>query len=159
MGSGLLNWKELEQSTDWGVLLLFGGGITLSVVLSKTGTSTFLADQLVAMFADISALLFLTLAVALMVFLTELASNTASAALLIPIFYSLPQSQIGVSPVLLSISIAVAASCAFMLPVATPPNAIVYGTGLILQKQMMRVGLCLNLLCIALITLLVPWLH
>lgn len=159
LGSGLLNWKELEKSTDWGVLLLFGGGITLSVVLSKTGASSFLADQLVILFADTSALLFLALAVALMIFLTELASNTASAALLIPIFYSLPQSQTGISPELLSIAIAVAASCAFMLPVATPPNAIVYGTGLVMQKQMMRVGLCLNFLCIALITLLVPWLH
>jgi sodium-dependent dicarboxylate transporter 2/3/5 len=159
LGSGLLNWKEFEKATDWGVLLLFGGGITLSVVLSETGASTFLAEQLVALFADTSALLFLALAVTLMVFLTELASNTASAALLIPIFYSLPPSQINVSPELLSIAIAVAASCAFMLPVATPPNAIVYGTGLVSQKQMMRVGLCLNFLCIALITLLVPWLH
>jgi sodium-dependent dicarboxylate transporter 2/3/5 len=159
LGSGLLKWKELEKSTDWGVLLLFGGGITLSVVLSKTGASSFLADQLVVMFADTSALLFFMLAVALMIFLTELASNTASAALLIPIFYSLPQSQTGISPELLSVAIAVAASCAFMLPVATPPNAIVYGTGLVSQKQMMRVGLCLNFLCIALITLLVPWLH
>ncbi|WP_019530493.1 SLC13 family permease [Dasania marina] len=159
LASGLLKWKELESSTDWGVLLLFGGGITLSVVLAKTGASTFLADQLVAIFAGGSALLFLALAVALMIFLTELASNTASAALLIPIFYSLPQSQIGVSPELLSIAIAVAASCAFMLPVATPPNAIVYGTGLVMQRQMIRVGLFLNVICIVLITLLMPWLR
>lgn len=159
VGSGLLSWKELEKSTEWGVLILFGGGLTLSALLSKTGSSAFLADQLVNMFAGISPLVFLALAVALMVFLTELASNTASAALLIPIFYSLPQSQIGLSPPLLSASIALAASCAFMLPVATPPNAIVYGTGLIQQKQMMRVGLCLNLLCILLIAVLMPWFY
>jgi len=156
VGSGLLSWKEVEHSADWGVLLLFGGGITLSVLLAKTGASMFLANQLIALFAGISPLLFLALAVALMVFLTELASNTASAALLVPIFYSLPQSQIGLSPTLLSLSIAVAASCAFMLPVATPPNAIVFGSGLVPQKQMMRAGLCLNLLCIALISWLMP---
>lgn len=152
VGSGLLDWKEFERATDWGVLLLFGGGITLSVVLSSTGASAFLADQLVSLFAGIPALLFLALAVALMVFLTELASNTASAALLIPIFYSLPQSQTGIPPALLSVSIAFAASCAFMLPVATPPNAIVYSTGMVRQKQMMRVGLYLNIFCIATIT-------
>lgn len=159
VGSGLIQWKDVEKSTDWGVLLLFGGGLTLSVILSKTGSSTFLADTLVTLFAGISPLVFLALAVTLMIFLTELASNTASAALLIPVLFALPEAQIGLSPVLLSVAVAAAASCAFMLPVATPPNAIVYGTGLVEQRQMMRIGLCLNILAIGLITVLMPLLY
>ncbi|MEC8428578.1 MAG: SLC13 family permease [Pseudomonadota bacterium] len=156
MTSGLLEWKQFEKNTEWGVLLLFGGGITLSSVLSLTGASAFLADELVALFAGVSPLLFLALAVTLMIFLTEISSNTASAALFIPIFFSLPEAQIGLSPELLSLSVAVAASCAFMLPVATPPNAIVFGTGLIQQRQMMRVGLVLNLMCIGVVSGLMP---
>ncbi|GAA5317548.1 MAG: SLC13 family permease [Candidatus Pelagadaptatus aseana] len=152
----LLDWKQFEQDTEWGVLLLFGGGIALSGVLSLTGSSEYLAQQLVAIFAGMPAVLFLALAVGLMILLTEISSNTASAALFIPIFYSLPEAQIGLSPLLLSLSIAVAASCAFMLPVATPPNAIMFGTGLIQQRQMMRVGLVLNLVCIGLITTFMP---
>jgi sodium-dependent dicarboxylate transporter 2/3/5 len=159
VGSGLIQWKEVEKSTDWGVLLLFGGGLTLSVILSKTGSSTFLADSMVTLFAGTSPLVFLAIAVGLMIFLTELASNTASAALLIPVLFALPESQIGLSPVLLSIAVAMAASCAFMLPVATPPNAIVYGTGLIKQRQMMHIGLCLNILGIGLITTLMTLLY
>lgn len=156
MTSGLLEWKQFEKNTEWGVLLLFGGGITLSSVLSLTGASAFLADELVTLFAGVSPLLFLALAVTLMIFLTEISSNTASAALFIPIFFSLPEAQIGLSPELLSLSVAVAASCAFMLPVATPPNAIVFGTGLIQQRQMMRVGLVLNLMCIGVVSGLMP---
>jgi sodium-dependent dicarboxylate transporter 2/3/5 len=76
--------------------------------------------------------------------LTEVASNTASSALLIPVFIAVAQS-FDMQPELIAILIAVAASCAFMLPVATPPNAIVFGSGLVPQQQMMKVGLVLNL--------------
>ena len=86
-------------------------------------------------------------------FLTEFASNTASAALLIPIFASVAEA-FGLSPIVLSVLIAVAASCAFMLPVATPPNAIVFGSGHIKQNEMMRVGFILNLVCVLLLTLI-----
>ncbi len=87
-----------------------------------------------------------------MVFLTEFASNTASAALLIPVFATVAEA-LGVSPVILSALIAIAASCAFMLPVATPPNAIVFSTGHIKQQEMMRIGIYLNILCIVFLTL------
>jgi sodium-dependent dicarboxylate transporter 2/3/5 len=156
LAAKLLDWKQLDQDTEWGVLLLFGGGIALSSVLSQTGASEYLAQQLVTVFAGMPAIVFLVLAVGLMILLTEISSNTASAALFIPIFFSLPEAQIGLSPVLLSLSIAVAASCAFMLPVATPPNAIVFGTGLIEQRQMMRVGLLLNICCVVLISAFMP---
>ncbi|OZG70960.1 Anion transporter [Hahella sp. CCB-MM4] len=153
LGSGLLSWNDFNHTTDWGVLLLFGGGITLSLVLSETHASLFLADSLVSWFKSVPPWVFLTLAIALMVFLTELASNTASAALLVPIFFSLPYEDTGVAPELLAIGVAIAASCAFMLPVATPPNALVFGTGLIQQKQMVKCGVLVNLLCICVLSL------
>lgn len=90
--------------------------------------------------------------VAFVIFLTEFASNTASAALLVPVFATIAEA-LGVSPVALSALIAIAASCAFMLPVATPPNAIVFGSGHIEQRDMMRVGMYLNLVCIVVLAI------
>ncbi|MBY7795596.1 DASS family sodium-coupled anion symporter [Vibrio fluvialis] len=147
----VVHWKDIEKTADWGVLLLFGGGICLSNVLKQTGTSVFLANELSAMIADLGLLFMVLVIAAFVVFLTEFASNTASAALLIPVFASVAEA-FGVSPVLLSVLIAVAASCAFMLPVATPPNAIVFATGHIKQSEMMRVGMFLNIACIALLS-------
>lgn len=145
--SRVVEWKDVEKSTDWGVLLLFGGGICLSNVLKATGTSVFLAHSLSG-FLEQAGLFFTILVVAsFVVFLTEFASNTASAALLVPVFATVAEA-LGVSPVILSALIAVAASCAFMLPVATPPNAIVFGSGHIKQSEMMRAGIYLNLACI-----------
>jgi sodium-dependent dicarboxylate transporter 2/3/5 len=89
--------------------------------------------------------------VTFVVFLTEFASNTASAALLIPVFAGIAES-LGISPLVLTSVIAVSASCAFMLPVATPPNAMVFGSGFVQQSDMMRVGIWINLGCIAVIT-------
>ncbi|EKO3402250.1 DASS family sodium-coupled anion symporter [Vibrio fluvialis] len=147
----VVHWKDIEKTADWGVLLLFGGGICLSNVLKQTGTSVFLANELSAMISDLGLLFIVLVIAAFVVFLTEFASNTASAALLIPVFASVAEA-FGVSPVLLSVLIAVAASCAFMLPVATPPNAIVFATGHIKQSEMMRVGMFLNIACIALLS-------
>lgn len=149
--TGTLRWDDVERGTNWGVLLLFGGGLALSQMMSSTGASRFLADQLVARMHDAPLWLLLVAVVAFVVLLTELVSNTASAALLVPIFLSVAGS-LGVSPVGLAAAIAVSASCAFMLPVATPPNAIVYGTGQVPQRWMMRCGLVLNLVCIAVVS-------
>ena len=91
--------------------------------------------------------------IAFVIFLTELSSNTATAALFVPIFGAVA-IQLGAEPSQLVIPLALAASCAFMLPVATPPNAIVFGTGRIPQKSMMRIGLVLNLVFIVALTLL-----
>ncbi|CAH0533124.1 Sodium-dependent dicarboxylate transporter SdcS [Vibrio stylophorae] len=148
----VVHWKDVEKTADWGVLLLFGGGICLSNVLKATGTSVFLANSLSGLIAEFGVLWIILMVAAFVVFLTEFASNTASAALLIPVFASVAQA-FGLSPVLLSVMIAVAASCAFMLPVATPPNAIVFASGHIAQHEMMRVGLVLNLVCIALLAM------
>ena len=149
----VVHWKDIEKTADWGVLLLFGGGICLSNVLKATGTSVFLANVLSELISNIGIVLIIAVIASFVVFLTEFASNTASAALLIPVFASVAQA-FGLPPVVLSVLIAVAASCAFMLPVATPPNAIVFGSGHIKQSEMMRVGIALNLACIVILTLI-----
>lgn len=150
--TGVVSWKDIEKTTDWSVLLLFGGGLCLSAILKATGTSEFLAHSIGDFLRSGGILIALLSIVTFVVFLTEFASNTASAALLVPVFAAIADS-LGISPVILSALIAIAASCAFMLPVATPPNAIVFGTGYVQQSDMMRVGLWLNLACIIVLTL------
>jgi len=120
--AGVTNWKQIQNNTDWGVLMLFGGGLTLSGLLVAT----------------------------FIIFLTEFTSNTASAALLVPIFISIAQS-LGMPEIGLALIIGLGASCAFMLPVATPPNAIVFGTGEVKQSEMVRAGILLNIVCILVI--------
>ncbi|ODS04332.1 SLC13 family permease [Vibrio scophthalmi] len=149
----VVHWKDIEKTADWGVLLLFGGGICLSNVLKATGTSEFLATGLSVLVADLGLVLVLLLVASFVVFLTEFVSNTALSALFIPLFATVAEA-FGLSPIILSILIALAASCAFMMPVATPPNAIVFGTGMVKQSEMMRVGFILNLVCIGALTLI-----
>ncbi|NIC40197.1 DASS family sodium-coupled anion symporter [Aquabacterium sp. A08] len=153
--SGVLRWDDLERQTQWGVLLLFGGGLTLSQVMSVTGGSDFLAQGLMAWVAGAPTWLVLLALVAFVVMLTELVSNTASAALIVPIALGMAPAW-GLSPVAVAAAVAMSASCAFMLPVATPPNAIVYGSGGVSPRTMMRAGLGLNLLAIAVITAVAP---
>jgi len=147
----VVTWKQIEKTTDWSVLMLFGGGICLSAILKATGTSVFLADHIGSILQGAPLILVILAIVTFVVFLTEFASNTASAALLVPVFAAIAES-LGIPAVILSALIAVAASSAFMLPVATPPNAIVYGSGFVAQKDMMRAGFWINLSCIAVIS-------
>ncbi|WP_418369084.1 SLC13 family permease [Vibrio azureus] len=148
------SWKDIEKTADWGVLLLFGGGICLSNVLKTTGTSAFLANSLSEFVMNFGVIGMIVMIISFVVVLTEFASNTASAALLIPLFGGIAES-LGLSPVVMSVLIGIAASCAFMLPVATPPNAIVYGTGFIKQNEMMRVGAIVNTVAIMILSVLV----
>ena len=150
----VVSWKEIERFTDWGVLLLFGGGITLSAVLSETGASRFLANILYNNLFEYGFLVLLLGAALLMIFLTEIASNTASAAILVPIFLAVGIEIPSVNNNVLPLAVGIAASCAFMLPVATPPNALVFGTGKIDQRQMMKVGMGLNFICVIIICLI-----
>lgn len=152
VASRTLDWDTIERQTHWGVLLLFGGGLALSQVMQVSGASAFMADALVGAVQGAPALWLLLGVVAFVVFLTELVSNTASAALLIPIFLGVGPA-LGLSGPLLAAAIAVAASCAFMLPVATPPNAMVFATQQVPQAAMMRCGLVLNIVCIGAIAL------
>ena len=151
VASGAVRWPDIEARTQWGVLLLFGGGLALSEVMAVSGASRFMAGALTGALQDAPTVLMLLGVVAFVVFLTELVSNTASAALLVPIFMGVA-TALGLPPPLFAAAIAVSASCAFMLPVATPPNAIVYATEQVPQATMMRCGLVLNAVCIVAIT-------
>lgn len=158
--TGVASWKQIQESTDWGVLMLFGGGLTLSAVLRDSGASKILADGIVFLIEGGHFYLIGLLVAAFIIFLTEFTSNTASAALLVPIFISIAQS-LGMPELGLALIIGLGASCAFMLPVATPPNAIVFGTGKIKQIEMVKVGIILNILCAFVIATIgyVFWFH
>lgn len=145
-------WKDIERNTDWGVLLLFGGGLTLSTILTNSGASKVLVDGFIFMIEGNHILLIGLIVSTFIIFLTEFTSNTASAALLVPIFISIAET-LGVNSLGLAMIIGLGASCAFMLPVATPPNALAYGTGYVQQKEMLKIGFVLNIICIAVIGL------
>ncbi len=144
-----LTW-EVAERLPWGVLVLFGGGLSLAGAIQATGLAQWIGESLswVGGWPLFPVTLVIT---AVVVFLTELTSNAATTAAFLPVVASLA-TAIGVDPVALAIPAAVGASCAFMLPVATPPNAIVYGSGQITMPQMMRAGLVLNLVFIVIIT-------
>lgn len=153
---GTATWKQISENTDWGVLYLFGGGLTLSAILKDSGSSLVLGQTLANAFGDASPLVIIFVVATFIIFLTEFTSNTASAALLVPVFAAIAD-QMGMPKEILVIVIGIGASCAFMLPVATPPNAIVFGTGHIQQSEMMKVGFVLNIMCIFLVSLFVYW--
>jgi sodium-dependent dicarboxylate transporter 2/3/5 len=150
--TGVVKWREIERGTDWGVLLLFGGGIGLSALLKDTGASLYLARLLGTAVDGWPPIAIVAGVVAFVIFLTELTSNTACAALFVPIFATLAE-QLGMAPAEIVTPLALAASCAFMMPVATPPNALVYASGKVPQREMVRAGLILNLAFIILLTL------
>ena len=143
-------WSEIQDRTEWGVLMLFGGGLVLGIVLKETGASKILADTIVNYIGMQHWLVMTLVLTAFIVFLTEFTSNTATAALMTPIFISVAES-LGLPPVSLAAIVACSASCAFMLPIATPPNAIVFSTGYIKQSEMVKVGFILNIISTAVI--------
>ncbi|MEB3073974.1 MAG: DASS family sodium-coupled anion symporter [Capnocytophaga sp.] len=149
----IVSWKDIQDNTDWGVLLLFGGGLTLSAVLGSSGASKALVESIVELIRNQNHFVIGLLVATFIVFLTEFTSNTASAALLVPIFISIAE-EIGVPAIGLAMIIGIGASCAFMLPVATPPNAIAFGTGLIPQKVMLKAGFWLNIISILFISII-----
>jgi sodium-dependent dicarboxylate transporter 2/3/5 len=136
-GLKLASWQDIERSTEWGVLLLFGGGLTLSKALADSGAANWLASQLGGPLAGMPVLLCVALMVLFALLLTEVTSNTASAALRVPLFLGLAPH---VDSVPLAVLVAVGTSCAFLLPVATPPNAIVFGSGHVPQRVMIAAG-------------------
>lgn len=142
-GEYLMNWQYAER-LPWGVLLLFGGGLSLAAAVSDSGLAAGIGAALRGLDAWPTIMLVLVVAT-LIVLLTELTSNTATSATFLPIVAALAVS-IGAHPLLLSVPAIVAASFAFMLPVATPPNAIVFSSGAISIPQMVRAGIWLNVL-------------
>jgi sodium-dependent dicarboxylate transporter 2/3/5 len=147
----VMDW-ETAVRLPWGLLVLFGGGLSLAAAIQANGVGEFLGNQ-VAGFAGLPSLLVVLMVTALMIFLTELTSNTATTAALVPILGALAPAM-GLDPFALIVPAAIAASCAFMLPVATPPNAVIFGSGLVTIPQMCKAGVWLNLIGIVLITAL-----
>jgi sodium-dependent dicarboxylate transporter 2/3/5 len=149
-GIFLMDWDHAAKF-PWGILILFGGGLTLAAAIGKTGLAGWIGSQL-TIFAGLPPILVILAVVALVIFLTELTSNTATTATFLPVMAALAIT-LGENPLLLAVPAALAASCAFMLPVATPPNAIVFGAGHLSVPQMARAGFLLNLAGIVVITL------
>ena len=151
----LLNWQEAVK-LPWGVLILFGGGISLGKAVTRTGLSSWLGEQLSTL-SVLPSIFFIAAVVAMVIFLTELTSNVATMTTLAPVLGALA-AAIGAAPQSLLAPAAVAASCAFMLPVATAPNAIIYATDKVPIQQMISRGLRINLLAIVVITAIGYWL-
>tara|TARA_B100001109_G_scaffold255786_2_gene260838 strand:+ start:202 stop:1653 length:1452 start_codon:yes stop_codon:yes gene_type:complete len=151
-GEKLLKWQEAVR-LPWGVLLLFGGGIALAIGFENSGLAQWVGEQLHAL-QGVSIFILLLVIVATVNFLTEVTSNLATTTILLPILAALAVI-IGVHPFLLLAGATVAASCAFMLPVATPPNALVFGSGYIQMNDMIRCGVWLNLISILILSVIV----
>jgi sodium-dependent dicarboxylate transporter 2/3/5 len=149
-GEFLMDWATALR-LPWGLLILFGGGLALAAAFTSTGFSLYLGNLFTGL-AAWPVWVVVLLVTALVVFLTELTSNTATTATLVPILLAV-STALELQPLLLILPAAFAASCAFMLPVATPPNAIVFGSGLVGIRQMSRAGFWLNVIAIGLITL------
>ncbi|TXB66591.1 SLC13 family permease [Phaeodactylibacter luteus] len=151
----LLQWEEAVK-LPWGVLLLFGGGLALAEGFKGSGLAAWIGSQL-SLLEGLSLIFLLLALVAAVNFLTEITSNLATTAMLLPILAPLA-AVIGVHPYPLMVGATLAASCAFMLPVATPPNAIVFGSGYLTIPEMAKTGIWLNLISIFVLSLIVYFL-
>ena len=143
----LVRWRDLVTHTDWGVLLLFGGGLALGDVLDRSGAALVLGQLLAGAMGGVGLWGTLLAVAVFLVLLSEFASNTAAAALLVPVFAAVAGSM-GLPPAALVVLVSLAASCGFALPVATPPNALVFGTGQVSAHTMVRAGLALDAVCV-----------
>jgi len=148
-GVPLLTWGS-ARALPWDILILFGGGLSLSAQFTATGLSAWVGEQVAAL--QVLPLVFIIAAIAAIVLLlTELTSNTATAAAFLPLIGGVALG-LGLDPMLLVIPVAIAATCAFMLPVATPPNAIAFSSGYIEIADMIKGGIWLNLIALVLTT-------
>jgi sodium-dependent dicarboxylate transporter 2/3/5 len=145
----LLIWEDTKR-LPWGILLLFGGGLSLAKGLSVSKIVNVIGDWISAHAFSSTLLIILTIVV-FSVFLTEIMSNVALVAVFIPISFVIAQN-LGLSELQLAIPLTIGASCAFMFPISTPPNAVVFASGEIKMGQMAKTGLLLNILCIAIIS-------
>jgi len=151
-GTRAMNWATAVK-LPWGVLMLFGGGLTLAAAIEENGVSAFIGNSSRSL-AALPPLLLLLAITTMTVFLSELTSNTAQVATMVPVLAAMSPA-LGISPYVLILACTLGASSAYMMPVGTPPNAIVFGTGLVRLPQMMKAGFWLNLAGILVITALV----
>ncbi|MYL30157.1 DASS family sodium-coupled anion symporter [Halobacillus halophilus] len=149
-GDYLLDW-DTAKGLPWGILLLFGAGLAIASGFQETGLAEWIGTQLTVL-DGVNLLVIIVIVTAMVIFLTEITSNTATATMMFPIMASLA-GAISVHPYSLMIAAGMAASCAFMLPVATPPNAVVFGSGYLRIPDMAKAGFLLNIAAVVLITL------
>ncbi|MFT4637630.1 MAG: sodium-dependent dicarboxylate transporter 2/3/5 [Verrucomicrobiales bacterium] len=154
-GTALLSWED-TKNLPWGIVLLFGGGMALAEGFKSSGLAAWVGGQM-TLLEGIPLILLVLILVASVNFLTEITSNLATTSMLVPILAPMALA-INVHPFILLVSATVASSCAFMLPVATPPNAVVFGSGYLRIPDMVRVGLWMNLISILLLSLFVYFL-
>ena len=154
----VLRWEDAER-IPWGVLILFGGGLSLAQALSDTGLATWIGNSL-TMLGTLPLVVMVAAVTALVLVMTEFTSNTATAAIFLPILGSIAVG-LGIDPFILLVPATLAATCAFMLPVGTPPNAIVFAGGRLTIPQMVKAGALVNLVMLVVINaavfLLAPW--
>lgn len=143
-GKGLVPWKATKR-LPWGILLLFGGGMSLAKGMESTGLINIIADFVAR--NPMSSVLVYIILISSMLFLTEVMSNVALATIYIPVVIGIANG-LGLDPLILSIPVAMAASCAFMMPISTPPNAIVFSSGHVTIKQMIKTGFLLNIISV-----------
>lgn len=148
----LMDWNTAKK-LPWDVLLLFGGGLSMAAAIQSSKLSLWIADNIGGVVSGLPAIIIILIVVGTIQALTELTSNTATAATFLPLMAALALSQ-EFSPILLAIPTAIAASCAFMMPVGTPPNAIVFGSGMIPIKTMIRNGFFLTIASTIVVALL-----
>ncbi len=151
-GKQLINWEEAVKM-PWGIILLFGGGMALAKGFDESGLAIWIGSQMTAL-SGLPIIVLVLVLIAAVNFLTEITSNLATTAMLLPVLAPMALS-IDVHPFVLMVGAAVAASCAFMLPVATPPNAVVFGSGYLRIPDMVSKGFFMNLISIILLTLFV----
>lgn len=154
-GEFILKWKAMKD-LPWGILLLFGGGLSLAGGLESVGAIDLIGNY-VAHNLNTSVWVLVIGLATLSLFATEIMSNVALVTVLLPVVMGVGD-QMGVSPFELAIPVTLAASCAFMMPISTPPNAVVYSSGQVMVGQMMRVGIVINLVTIVILSSLVYWL-
>ena len=146
----LLDWDQ-SNKLPWGLLILFGGGLSIAAQINSSGLGIWIGESL-SVLSTVPPIFLIFAVAALIIFLTEVTSNVATTSTFLPVFGAVAVG-IGVLPVSLTVPVCLAASCAFMLPVATPPNAIVYGSGKFTIATMMKAGFILNIIGIFVVTL------
>ena len=146
----LLDWSDSDK-LPWGLLILFGGGLSIAAQINSSGLGIWIGEGL-SVLSTVPPIFLILAVAALIIFLTEVTSNVATTSTFLPVFGAVAVG-IGVLPVSLTVPVCLAASCAFMLPVATPPNAIVYGSGKFTIATMMKAGFALNIIGIVVVTL------
>ena len=147
----VLTWEEIIKSINWEILLLFGGGLSLGLLIDQSGLGAILITKVSSLITIVPIFMFLFAIVIFTIILTEFMSNTASAAMILPLLFSL-SSQMHINALILVLPATIAASYGFMMPAGTPPNAMVFSSGFVPQRDMIKVGLLINVIFAIILT-------